>query len=153
ASGAHKEDLLSLKFNFVARDGDGDSANGAFIVKVIDDAPTAAGNAIVALDDDSVAPGATDRVVTGVVAHDYGADGAGAVSWLGTGMKLGNNGLWYEHTSATELVITQMQGGVYVQIAKLTITDQSTGTYTVEQLRPVVHPSGGGENNIQFTVS
>jgi len=68
-------------------------------------------------------------------------------------MTLGNNDLWYQYVSATELIITQDQNGHTIQVVKLTITDQATGAYSIEQLAPVLHPQGGSEDNIEFTIS
>ncbi|WP_395517875.1 beta strand repeat-containing protein, partial [Pseudorhizobium flavum] len=152
ASGAANEDVLSFKFTFTARDGDGDIARNDFTVKVIDDAPTVEDNAVVQLDDDSLVVGATPIVATGVLENELGADG-GKVSWLSNGMTLGNNGLWYQYVSPTELIITQNQNGQTVQVVKMTITNQATGAYSIEQLAPVRHPVGGVEDNIEFTVS
>ena len=152
ASGAANEDVLSFKFTFTARDGDGDVARNEFTVKVIDDVPTVEDNAVVQLDDDSLVVGATPIVATGILENQLGADG-GKVSWLSNGMTLGNNDLWYQHVSPTELIITQNQNGQTVQVVKMTITNQATGAYSIEQLAPVRHPVGGVEDNIEFTVS
>ncbi|MDP2121537.1 MAG: VCBS domain-containing protein, partial [Hoeflea sp.] len=92
-------------------------------------------------------------IATGTLGHNFGGDGAGTVSWLSNGMTLGNNGLWYQYNSATELIITQDQGNGYIPVVRLTITNQATGAYSIEQLAPVRHPLQGIEDDVAFTVS
>src|SRR4030095_6621255 len=83
--------------------------------------------------------------VSGTLAHSYGADGAGSVVYLNTGAPggfsyalQGNGDLWV------------MQGATHV----LTLTvNATTGAYTVSQVAPIVHPAGGDENNVSFTIS
>ncbi|MDP3527379.1 MAG: VCBS domain-containing protein, partial [Hoeflea sp.] len=144
---------IALNFSIVATDGDGTAVTQTFTVNVADDIPTASTNTTVQLDDDSLAPGATPIIATGTLGHDFGADGAGTVSWLSTGMTLGNNDLWYTYVSPTVLVITQLQNGVYVDVVRLTITDPALGTYSIQQLVPMRHPLQGSEDDVAFTVS
>ncbi|MBC2775834.1 hypothetical protein H6M51_23515, partial [Rhizobium sp. AQ_MP] len=96
ASGAQNEDVLSFRFTFTARDGDGDVAESGFTVKIIDDSPvqTGDGNHNAPLDEDDVAaivnvqPAGTDRnqpqSLSGQISKvNFGADGFGSLAFSG----------------------------------------------------------------------
>lgn len=127
--------------------GDGDPVTLVFY----DDGPAVDANLTVLLDDDALSGGNPDGVgddsdadnVSGTLAHDFGADGAGSIAWLTDGAP---DGFSYE-AAGDDLLIKQ--NGVTV----LTLTlDPATGDYTVTQDNPVMHPSGDDENNQSFTV-
>ena len=116
-----------------------------------DDDPTAGENPGVIADDDDLSGGnaggvgdddATD--LSGVLAHDFGDDGPGAISFLTTGAP---DGFAYE-LSDNDLLI--LQNGTLV----LTVTlDPQTGAYTVIQNAPIDHLPGDNENNQSFTLT
>ena len=116
-----------------------------------DDDPTVDENPGVVADDDDLSGGnaggvgdddATD--LSGVLAHDFGDDGPGAISFLTTGAP---DGFAYE-LSGNDLLI--LQNGTLV----LTVTlDPLTGAYTVIQNAPIDHLPGDNENNQAFTLT
>jgi T1SS-143 domain-containing protein len=163
------EDELRFFFSFTARDADGDTDGGSFEVRVIDDVPTVGSNARVWTDDDEVldangdpigndANHNTDTVssnLTGTLSHSYGGDGAGSLVLTGVVLPAAPTpatGFGFRLESGTELVVTQMQDGVEVDVLRITLADDVNGAYTVEQLNPVRHPAGGNENQIDFYV-
>ncbi len=157
---ASGSDALPLTFNYTATDADGDSQTGSFFVTVDDDIPVVGENALVRLDDDALTGGIAggngddaDSVnATGVLAHAYGADGAGSVLWLSNGLTLPAG--FSAAPSEGGTVMTIFQGDRAV--VSITITDTATGAYKVTQLAPINHPQGtipGTEDNVQFTVS
>src|SRR5690606_119631 len=85
ASGSALEDVLSLQFNFVARDGDGDQANGNFTVKVIDDALTLSSVGAQSVEE-STQTGASNAFIADQLTDvslnvNWGADGIGSVGF------------------------------------------------------------------------
>ncbi|MDR6821039.1 T1SS-143 domain-containing protein, partial [Neorhizobium sp. 2083] len=157
---ASESDALPLTFNYTATDADGDSQTGSFSVTVDDDIPVIGENALVRLDDDALTGGIAggngddaDSVnATGVLAHAYGADGAGSVLWIGSGLTLPAG--FTATPSEDGKVMTIFQGERAV--VSITITDTVTGAYQVTQLAPIDHPQGtipGTEDNVQFTIS
>src|SRR5205085_676920 len=80
----------------------------------------------------------------GILAHSYGADGAGSVAWLTSGAPAG----FTYQLSGTDLLIKQGAATV------MTLTvNASSGAYTVIQNAPIIHPVTGTEDNLDFTVS
>jgi Domain of unknown function (DUF5801) len=125
---------------------------GSFSVTVIDATPSVSGNGLVQLDDDALAggnaggtgddPDATNT--SGVLAHSYGADGAGSIAFLTSGAP---SGFTYELSGGDLLV---KQGTTVV----LTVTlDTTTGAYKVTQNNPILHAAGSDENNQTFAIS
>ena len=89
------EENLGVTIGFTVTDGDGDTATGQLTVNVNDDTPTTSVNLAVQLDDDALTggnPGGIGDVTpdtantTGVLAHCYGADGAGSTLLTGAGL-------------------------------------------------------------------
>ena len=137
-------------------DHDNDPATGSLTINVNDDTPTTSANLAVQLDDDALAggnPGGVGDVTpdtantTGVLAHSYGADGAGS-SRCSTGAGLPTS-------SATEgafiqavtnggqtLTISQIQNGVVVGVVQVQLSNTTAGGYTVTQLHAIDHPAG-----------
>ncbi len=122
-----------------------------------DDGPSVSGNSLVQLDDDDLTngnpggpgdnPNATPVNETGTLAHDYGADGPGSLLLLGSGAP---GGFVYTLSNNGE-TLTISQGGT--DVIRIDLSDGTSGDYTVTQLAPIDHPSGGNENNVQFTVN
>ena len=147
-------------------DHDGDTATGSLSIDVDDDTPTVASNLTVFTDDetattpdaapnlggtgdyDGVTPAAN---LTGTLSHSYGADGAGSTLLLGSGAPAG-----FTYTlsgGGTILTISQVQDGSPVNVLRVTLTNTTSGAYTVEQLAAIDHPTPGtSEENIQFAV-
>ncbi|CAN7602605.1 T1SS-143 repeat domain-containing protein [Neorhizobium sp. LjRoot104] len=157
---ASESNALPLTFNYTATDADGDSQIGSFSVTVDDDIPTVGENSLVQLDDDALTGGnpagngddADSVNATGFLAHAYGADGAGSVLWIGSGLTLPAG--FTATPSEDGKVMTIFQGERAV--VSITITDTVTGAYQVTQLAPINHPQGtipGTEDNVQFTIS
>jgi T1SS-143 domain-containing protein len=166
ATGANENDL-SLSFNYTARDSDGDAANGSFLVGVDDDMPIVGENAIVYTDDETAtSPDAEPNIggtgdydgaspapnTTGTLAHTYGADGAGSTLLLDTNP---TPGFTYTLSDGGQtLTISQLQDNVLVDVVRVTLTDPTSGNYTVEQLNEIDHPTpGADEENILLNVN
>ena len=136
----------------VFKDGDGDSVTSTIRTTIVDSVPSVGPNAAVSLDDDALAGGNPDGVgdvspdtanLTGVLAHNFGTDGAGSIAWLTTGSPTGFS---YE-TSGTTLLIKQ--AGTLV----MTVTLDASGAYAVTQNAPVKHANGANENTQGFTLT
>jgi T1SS-143 domain-containing protein len=152
------ENDITLEFGglIIATDNDGDAvtATGKVTVTVDDDTPTVSANAQVQLDDDVLGgnAGGTGDVnpdtanTTGTLAHSYGADGAGSVTWLAGTAPAG-----FTYDTSTPGVLLVKQGGVTV--ITVTITDEAAGTYSVVQNAAIDHAVVQGENNQGFTLS
>jgi len=164
----HGENSLSLGMVQVfATDKDGDKATGLVSVAVIDDVPTVSTNATVYLDDETAshtyaAPnlGGTDDYdgvtpppnTTGTLSHTYGADGAGTTLFSGATLPVSGGFSSAVSDGGKTLTISQMQGTHSVDVLKLTLSDTTSGSYTVEQLNPIFHPkSQVSEENLTFT--
>ncbi|TPM52163.1 type I secretion C-terminal target domain-containing protein [Mesorhizobium sp. B2-2-4] len=150
---------LPLGFTVKAIDGDGDSVTQSFTVNVADDVPTASMNAQVQLDDDALAgnAGGTGDVTpdtahtSGTLGHTYGADGAGTMLLTGATLPAAG-GFSVTSNSGTDLIISQVQNSVVVDVLKVHLADTTSGAYTVTQLHAIDHPAGGDENDVAFTV-
>ena len=112
-------------------------------------------NATVLLDDDALTGGnlggngddVNAAQVTGILGHNYGADGPGAITLLSSvALPLGFTGA----LSAGNSVLTISQGGT--PVLQVTITNAVTGAYLVEQLAAIDHPEGNDENNLNFVI-
>ncbi|TPM96043.1 type I secretion C-terminal target domain-containing protein, partial [Mesorhizobium sp. B2-1-5] len=151
---------LPLGFTIKAVDGDGDSVTQSFTVNVADDVPAAAMNAQVQLDDDALGgnPDGTGDVdpdtahTSGTLGHTYGADGAGTTLLTGATLPVAG-GFSVTSNSGTDLIISQMQNNVVVDVLKVHLADTTSGAYTVTQLHAIEHPAGDDENNLQFGVN
>ena len=159
---AGTEDNLQFTVNYVATDGDGDTATGSLSINVDDDTPTVSANLLVQLDDDALtggnAGGAGDVTpdtvnTTGTLAHSYGADGAGTTLLTTAGNVLPAGFTAAVSVDGLTLTISQIQSGVAVAVLRIQLTDTTSGAYTVTQLAAIDHPVAGTENNLQFTVN
>ncbi|MCJ9754236.1 tandem-95 repeat protein, partial [Neorhizobium sp. BETTINA12A] len=150
----------TISYQVTDKDGDAAATPGTLTINVDDDIPTIGENSLVQLDDDALTGGnpagngddADSVNATGVLAHSYGADGAGSVLWIGSGLTLPEG--FTATPSEDGKVMTIYQGERAV--VSITITDTVTGAYEVTQLAPINHPQGtipGTEDNVQFTIS
>ncbi|WP_343565577.1 DUF5801 repeats-in-toxin domain-containing protein, partial [Kiloniella sp. b19] len=148
---------LDLSSVFTATDSDGDTIvlDSAVTVNVEDDIPVTFGNLPVLLDDDNLSggnPGGRGDNpfapfhTSGVLSHSIGADEVATVTLEGVQLP---SGFSYElNEDKTEIEIRDGD----VTVLTITLTDQQTGAYTVEQNAPVDHPAGRNENNLDFVV-
>ncbi|TDW19993.1 T1SS-143 domain-containing protein/predicted secreted protein (type I secretion substrate) [Rhizobium azibense] len=147
------------------RDGDSVTLGGKLVVTITDDAPEVGSNANVQLDDDALAGGNAGgngdvspnlANVSGILAHSYGTDGAGTVLLTGAGLasSAASEGAFSQTVSADGLtiVIHQVQHGVSVDVLTVTLTNASSGAYTLTQNHAIQHAAGNGENNQGFTI-
>jgi T1SS-143 domain-containing protein len=151
-------DMVKLTATITDKDGDSDSEtiNLGSAISFRDDSPSVTSNAAVQLDDDALAggiaggPAGTDDAdalnVSGTLNHNFGADGAGTVKWLGSGAP---GGFTYQASpDGSQLLVKQ--GGTTV----LTLTlNTATGAYSVTQNAPIQHANADLENNQPFTLT
>ncbi|WP_269933382.1 beta strand repeat-containing protein, partial [Aminobacter sp. HY435] len=149
---------VTLSATATVTDGDNDTATTTVSVDLggnisfDDDVPAVMPNAIVQLDDDALAGGNPGGVgdadispTAGTLGHSFGADGAGAISWLTTGNPLG-----FTYQLGPNGALEVLQGGTKV----LTVTlDSATGAYSVTQNAPIKHAAGNNENDQTFTLN
>ncbi len=163
--GASEENIL-FNIGYRVTDHDGDTVDGQLTIDVDDDTPTVASNAIVYTDDETaVNPDATPNLggtddyngttppanLTGTLAHSYGADGAGSTLLLGTGAPAGFT--YVLSNGNTVLTVRQVQDGSPVDVLRVTLTNSTSGAYTVQQLNEIDHPTpGASEENILFNI-
>jgi large repetitive protein len=141
-------------FTYTVTDGDGDVATATLIITIEDARPLTTPNALVQLDDETLAggnPGGSGDVdpdtanLTGTVS---GAGGDGPLTYELFGVGLPAGGFTTENPVPGTVLIKQ--GGVTV----LTVTlDAATGAYAVVQNAPIDHAAGGAENNLQITIN
>ncbi|MDO9353240.1 MAG: DUF5801 repeats-in-toxin domain-containing protein, partial [Solirubrobacteraceae bacterium] len=116
-----------------------------------DDGPQVGSNGTVLLDDDNLFGGNSGGIgdnpapvnAIGTLNHDFGADG-GAIAWLNSGAP---SGFSYQ-LAGNNLQI--LQGTTLVVTVTL---NPATGAYTVTQNAPVMHVTGGSENNQSFDLT
>jgi T1SS-143 domain-containing protein len=138
-------------------DGDGDQASANIdigtAISFKDDGPSVLPNNMVQLDDDALANGIPDGIgddgnalnISGTLALDFGADGAGSVQWLTTDAPAD-----FTYTSGPGGSLLISQGATLV----LTVTlNSSSGAYTVTQNAPILHADADQENNQAFTLN
>jgi Ca2+-binding RTX toxin-like protein len=144
------------------RDGDVSAATSkyALVIRFDDDGPSVNSdkNKTVWLEDDDLKPHGLDNNspgddyaplnATGTLNHDYGQDGEGSVklAWIELPKYLG-------FTSVLEnegLLLTVKQNGV--DVLRITLLNETSGQYKVEQLASIKHPRGDEENNVWFKV-
>ncbi len=142
-------------FNYTATDANGNTTTGTITIDVIDDVPAIAANPLIRLDDDALADGnpggrgdnPDNQNASGTLDHSYGADGEGTVLLLGTGAPAG-----FVYTlNGDGTVMTVSQDGT--DVLQFTLTDTTSGDYTVTQLAPIDHRAGGRENNQNFNIN
>lgn len=162
AGGGENDAILNVTYKVT--DKDGDSASGSLKVTIDDDSPKGA-NVVDAdiLDDEGLAggiAGGTGDVAgaltstTGSLGYTAGADGLKSLVLTGPAT-LGTEAVTSSWNTATStLSISSAARGV---IATVEITNLASGAYTVTLLKPVLHASGGGENdailNVAYTIT
>ncbi|MGL4404696.1 MAG: DUF5801 repeats-in-toxin domain-containing protein, partial [Notoacmeibacter sp.] len=178
-TGSDDEEVnLSGKINvkLTLTDADGDTSTDTVaigdLVQFDDDGPSVGRNATVALEDEDVvgvafaSGGAGDDDAplnaTGTLAHDYGSDGAGSVLLRGAGLPSSSttNNAFFQTVASNGLsmTISQVQSGVSVVVLTITLTNATSGAYSVVQNKPILHPTLNGqsgddtENNVTFEV-
>lgn len=166
---AMADDVITLTLR--ATDGDTDwddhtvNVGDRFVFE--DDGPSAGANSAVQFDDETAQatadvanPGGTgdaagtSATASGTLNHTFGNDGAGTV--LLTDATLPQVGDFSQSLSAdgTELIISQMQNGVSVDVLKVEVTDPATGAYTITHLAQIFHPTPGtSEEDVSFTIN
>ena len=146
------EESLSFTINYLVTDADGDTADGSMAISVNDDTPTTSANAAVQLDDDALTggnPGGTgdvhpDRVnATGTLAIATAPTApARRCCWTAGRRRASADSLSPDGTGTTS-TISQVQDGSPVDVLRVTLTDTSSGDYTVDAAA-CDRPSGRG---------
>ena len=94
----------------------------------------------------------TPANTTGTLAHSYGSDGPGTLLLLDTGAPAGFT--YVLSGGGTILTVVQTQDGSPINVLRITLTNTTSGAYTVEQLNEIDHPTPGtSEENIQFGIT
>ena len=157
------EDDLTLSFDFIATDSDGDSAEGSFTVTVDDDAPEAGPNSVIIADEDDLASGVGDEQqgdqdpqnLTGVLKYSFGADGAGTIDFAkmdGTAALYGNGqpitsgeeAISYSWDADSSTLTAATTSGAQVFTLEL---DPSTGDYNFTLFSTIDHREGNGSSD------
>ncbi|MFP9135964.1 DUF5801 repeats-in-toxin domain-containing protein [Devosia sp. XGJD_8] len=161
---ANDDDTLALAANRIfakvtVTDGDGDkdteTVDISAVIQFEDDGPAVGVNALISLEDDDLPGGieggpgddAAPNNTTGVLAHTYGADGAGSVLLVApTGLP---SGFTHSLSQDGKTLWIKQDGS---NVLKIEITNSATGAYKVTQLAAIDHPAGNDENNIEFNL-
>ncbi len=165
------DSLIQLTASANVTDGDGDGGSGSKTINIganlhfQDTMPSAGSNNTVKLDDETAVhiyatqnAGGTGDVpasnTTGTLAHTFGADGAGSVL-LQSATLPANEGFTQVVTNGGKtLTIYQEQNGHTVAVVQVSLTDSTSGNYTVTELNPIFQPTHSTtEDNVQFTVN
>jgi T1SS-143 domain-containing protein len=151
ADGTDPNDLINLTFGVIARDGDGDPVQTSLTVFVADDAPVLDADGVKVVDEDAL-PGAS---VSGNLAEQFGSDGAGDIHATGTSNASGDLANGTLSSGGHAVVITSTATGYVgtangVEVFNVTITNQQTGAYTFNLLRPLDHSVGGDTITLTF---
>jgi hypothetical protein len=117
--------------------------------------PLAGENTRIAIDDDTLGGnrGGIDddspdsQNLSGMLSHDFGSDGQGTVLLLDSGAPAGF--IYTLNDDGT--VMTVSQDGTDILIFSL--SDTTSGQYTVNQLAPISHAVGQNENNQNFNIN
>jgi len=124
---------------------------------VPDNVPFTFENPVVLLDDDALANGnpgglgddADSVFATGTLGFGYGLDGIGSVLLSTTGLSLPTGFSASVSADGLEMIISQGD----TDVLRVTLSDTTSGQYTVEQLAAIDHPApGASEENLQFTL-
>jgi T1SS-143 domain-containing protein len=160
----------ALVVTVVATDGDGDTATKSLNigdkVTFYDDGPSIDNSDSVTLDEDAI-PGANGNpgtpgngdvspslyIANGDLNIAFGTDGPGKIeiSLNGAAPRLTGDGAFLQFTQVGDTLIGHTGN---TADPALTVKVNSDGTYTVTLLKPLDHPNGNGENDIdlQFNV-
>ncbi|MBY7732207.1 retention module-containing protein [Vibrio splendidus] len=158
-------DTLTIPFDVVAVDGDGDDSNQYVLpIEVLDDVPvmTAPTGETVVDEDDLTGIGsdqAEDTIINGLFTVDEGADGVVKYELVDEDLVL--TGLTSDGESLEWLAVSQV-GTTFTYVAQ-TVTsneavfeitfDTSDNSYQFELFKPLKHPDGADENNIELGFS
>lgn len=172
-NGNNNENNQIFNVGYLVTDGDGDTADGALRINVDDDTPTVEPYEVntmrIISDDDTVAglngnpgEGSNTNDGAGTDSKEYnqsktlqfstGADG-GTVAWSvdNSSVDDATDGISFSVNGDGSLIITQMQNGVPVQVAEITL-DANTGEYNYTQTSNLLHTAGDNENEAAFTL-
>ena len=138
-------------FNYTLTDGDGDTSSTTLTISIGDLQPQL-GDIAVLIDDDALPGGLAGGI----------GDGPDAVNVLGAFGAIGGDGpltfsvqltgapAGFAFVSGGTGVVLLQQNGVTVR----TLTfDPATGSYSVTQNAPILHPAGGEENDLVFVLT
>ncbi|MEZ9791532.1 cadherin-like domain-containing protein, partial [Vibrio splendidus] len=158
-------DTLTIPFDVVAVDGDGDDSNQYVLpIEVIDDAPvmTAPTGETVVDEDDLAGIGSDqseDTIINGLFTVDEGADGVVLYELVDEDLVL--TGLTSDGESLEWLAVSQ-NGTTFTYVAQTAtsneavfeiIFDTSDNSYQFELFKPLKHPDGADENAIDLNFS
>lgn len=151
------EGKIVVRYTMTDTDGDtrhADADIGA-VVKFADDGPSAGMTLAPWLDDeglknpDGIPGGLGDvpgenTVVTGFLAHNFGTDGPGSISFAsmhGTSGTVGVETVSYSWNAGTNTLLATVTGGARngFELFKVQVTDPATGAYKVTLLDNVLH--------------
>ncbi|MEZ9159462.1 retention module-containing protein [Vibrio lentus] len=158
-------DTLTIPFDVVAVDGDGDDSNQYVLpIEVLDDAPVmSAPTGETVVDEDDLAGIGSDQtedtIINGLFTVDEGADGVVKYELVDEDLVLA--GLTSDGESLEWQAVSQ-NGTTFTYIAQ-TVTsneavfeivfDTSNNSYQFELFKPLKHPDGADENNIELDFS
>ncbi|CDT76620.1 Conserved hypothetical protein; putative hemolysin-type calcium-binding region [Vibrio coralliirubri] len=158
-------DTLTIPFDVVAVDGDGDDSNQYVLpIEVLDDAPvmSAPTGEMVVDEDDLTGIGSDqseDTIINGLFTVDEGADGVVKYELVDEDLVLA--GLTSDGESLEWLAVSQ-SGTTFTYVAQTTtsneavfeiIFDTSDNSYQFELFKPLKHPDGADENAIDLNFS
>ncbi|WP_261884522.1 retention module-containing protein [Vibrio pomeroyi] len=158
-------DALTIPFDVVAVDGDGDDSNQYVLpIEVLDDVPvmTAPTGETVVDEDDLNGIGSDrseDAIINGLFTVDEGADGVVKYELVDEDLVLA--GLTSDGEGLEWLTVSEV-GTTFTYVAQTVtsneavfeiIFDTSDNSYQFELFKPLKHPDGGDENNIELGFS
>ena len=133
----------TLSFTFA---GDSNHATAGSTTALVDEDDLAAGNHDAAFGDDDPTP------QPGLLPHDYGLDGAGTTKFVAGDETV--NGVHYTYSvNGAGTVLTAHDDVNNVDVFTATLSDNSSGSYTVQLLAPIDHPIAFTEDNLDFHLS
>ncbi|PMN65998.1 hypothetical protein BCT26_16015 [Vibrio lentus] len=158
-------DTLTIPFDVVAVDGDGDDSNQYVLpIEVLDDAPVmSAPTGETVVDEDDLTGIGSDRsedtIINGLFTVDEGADGVVKYELVDEDLVLA--GLTSDGESLEWLTVSQV-GTTFTYVAQTAasneavfeiIFDTSDNSYQFELFKPIKHLDGAGENAIDLNFS
>ncbi|MEL0609049.1 retention module-containing protein [Vibrio echinoideorum] len=158
-------DTLTIPFDVVAIDGDGDDSNQYVLpIEVLDDAPvmSAPTGETVVDEDDLTGIGSDqteDTIINGLFTVDEGADGVVKYELVDedlvlAGLTSDGESLEWQAVSQNGTTFTYTAQTVTSNEAVFEIVfDTSNNSYQFELFKPLKHPDGADENNIELDFS
>ncbi|MBJ2145681.1 retention module-containing protein [Vibrio sp. IB15] len=156
---------LTIPFDVVAVDGDGDDSNQYVLpIEVLDDVPVmSAPTGETVVDEDDLAGIGSDQsedtIINGLFTVDQGADGVVKYELVDENLVIA--GLTSDGESLEWLPVSQ-NGTTFTYVAQTVtsnqpvfeiIFDTSNNSYQFELLKPLKHPDGANENTIELDFS